>query len=83
MRKCIHFSVIIKDNLNHTYLDSNAFTVPEQLMRTLLQISERSGQSLSVIDSIYYINKEIVCTVSNHVHRICEEDTEGCGGWIS
>jgi hypothetical protein len=72
----------------HACLDSNIMTIPEQLTGTASSVKEVSGGSPSVIGSMHYINKSILCPRSNDIDRINEEvhnslvrevNPSGCG----
>jgi hypothetical protein len=51
--------VTINDNLIQAYLGSNIASIPDQLTGTVSLINEESADSLSVTDSMHYINKAI------------------------
>jgi hypothetical protein len=57
--------LIFSGDSAHAYLCSNTVPIPEQLISIASQIKEKSGQSLFVIHSAYYIDKAILYQRNN------------------
>jgi hypothetical protein len=55
---------------SHAYFGSNTTAISKELLSSALLIRETSGESLSAIDSTYYINKGILCRRNNDFHHI-------------
>jgi hypothetical protein len=65
--------IVINGNLPHAYLGSNIVYIPQQVISIVLLVKGNSGQSLFIIYSTPYTDKEILRKRSSFVYYIPED----------
>jgi hypothetical protein len=60
---------MLNGNLPQAYLVSDIVSVPEKLISNASLIKGKSEESLFIIYSTHYIDKEILCKRNNYVYQ--------------